>query len=77
MWQFNLSLELHDNSGSIMACLTDQTAQQLLQMDAPQFAEQVTVTKNQILESVLAQECLFSISSFRGRNQIDAICFTS
>lgn len=77
MWQFNLSLELHDFSGSIIVHLTDQTAQQLLQIEASQFAEQVTVAKNQILESVLAQECLFGISSFRGRSQIDAICFAS
>ncbi|XP_068752480.1 uncharacterized protein [Montipora capricornis] len=77
MWQFNLTLELHDSSGSIMAYMTNQTAQQLLQIKASQFAEHVAVMKDQILESVLAQECVFGISLFKGRHQIDAICFTS
>ena len=77
MWQFNLTLELHDSSGSIMAYMTNQTAQQLLQIKASQFAEHVAVMKDQILESVLAQECVFGISLFKGRHQIDAICFSS
>jgi len=59
------------------ACLTDQTAEQLLQMTVSQFAEHVKNTQEQVLESALAQECLFGISSFRGRHQIDAICLTS
>jgi len=78
-WEYNLSLELHDSesTGSIEVCLTEQTAEQLLQMTASQFAEHVKHTQEQVLESALAQECLFSISSFRGRHQIDAICLTS
>lgn len=78
-WKYNLSLELHDSesTGSIEARLTDQTAEQLLQMTASEFAEHVKHTQEQVLESALAQECLFSISSFRGRHQIDAICLTS
>lgn len=76
-WEYNLSLELHDSESSIEACLTDQTAEQLLQMTASQFAEHVKSTQEQVLESALAQECLFGISSFRGGHQIDAICPTS
>ena len=76
-WQYNMSLELHDCDSTVTACLTDQTAEQLLQMTASQFAEHVKTMKEQVLESVLAQECLFGISSFRGKYQIDAICFTS
>ncbi|KAL9957918.1 hypothetical protein ACROYT_G034874 [Oculina patagonica] len=76
-WQYNLSLELHDSDSSIEACLTDQTAEQLIQMTAAQFAEHIKSTREQALESVLAQECLFGISSFRGVHQIDAICLTS
>lgn len=75
-WKYNLSLE-SESTGSIEARLTEQTAEQLLQMTASEFAEHVKHTQEQVLESALAQECLFSISSFRGRHQIDAICLTS
>ena len=68
---------MHDSENSIEASLTDQTAEQLLQMTASQFAEHVKNTQEQVLESALAQECVFGISSFRGRPQIDAICLTS
>ena len=76
-WQYNMSLELHDSDSSMTAHLTDQTAEQLLQMTASQFAEHVNAMQEQVLESVLAQECLFGISSFRGRHQIDAVCLTN
>lgn len=76
-WEYNPSLELHDSESSIEACLTDQTAEQLLQMTASQFAEHVKSTQEQVLESAYAQECLFGISSFKGGHQIDAICPTS
>lgn len=65
---------MHDSNSSITANLTDQTAEQLLQIKASQFAEHVKSMQEQVLESVLAQECLFGISSFRGQHQIDAVC---
>ena len=73
-WQYSLSLELHDSNSSIEACLTDQAAEQLLQITSSQFAEHIKNAQEQVLESVLGQECLFGISSFGGRHQIDAIC---
>ncbi|PFX23126.1 uncharacterized protein LOC111333359 [Stylophora pistillata] len=71
-WQYTLSLELHDSDKSVS--LTDIAAEQLLQITASQFVEHVANAQEQVLESVLGQECLFGISSFQGHYQINAIC---
>ena len=73
-WQYTLSLELHDSEKSIEASLTDHAAEQLLQITGSQFVEHVGNVQEQVLESVLGQECLFGISSLRGHHQIDTIC---
>ena len=73
-WQYTLSLEFHDSEKSIEASLTDHAAEQLLQITGSQFVEHVGNAQEQVLESVLGQECLFGISSLRGHHQIDAIC---
>lgn len=51
-----------------------KTAEQLLQITGSQFVEHVGNAQEQVLESVLGQECLFGISSLSGHHQIDAIC---
>lgn len=69
-----MSVTLHDAQGSIQANLTQQTAQELLQLPAAQFAEHINRgTQDQILEAMLDAEYLFGLTYFNGKFQIDAV----
>lgn len=72
--QYSISIDVHDSNTSSRLKLTTQSAQQLFQMPVQQFISQPLTVKDRVLESVLAQEYLFGISSQEGKTpQVDAV----
>ena len=71
-------LTLNDGCTSIDAWLTQQAAQELLQLPSAQFATHVNKeTHQQFLDALLDTQYLFGLSYFHGKFQIDVVSLLS
>lgn len=69
-----MSIEVHDTNTSAKLKLTTPSAQELLQMQVQQFVAHPLTVRGKILESMLAHEYLFGISTKDGQaSQVDAL----